>query len=374
MGVKTRSYCLAFVSSDGNVDYIKKSVMGFRQDNHYVSRMYLELFATSPGYVLTYPILVAHERVPLWKQRSIKGIAYREHLYTRIVAEGQTDEIEAWFNKEFETPAEDALRKATEDMRLTPSDWKKIIRFVAAQDVRTPARLVEDIQRWKEAGPSMLEETLKESVRKLELAKSRGEEIKSIKVSDSEYFPVRVTSTIKPGEKLGEIKAEMIVGRDLWLFGIRRLLTQTAKVLLEQKWSILSPPEGLEWFTSDDPVVRLNYYGENRYDFKGGWGNPGTEIFLPLSPRHLLYTKVGFPRPARGTVVNLAEAKMFRHFIAEHAHRYIFSKLADAEIPKLRPRTIDAAALRDEREQWSRWHEEQSRAKRELMGWTENAV
>ena len=146
------------------------------------------------------------------------------------------------------------------------------------------------------------------------------------------------------------------------------------KSLARSKWSILSPPEGLEWFTSDDPVVRLNYYGENRYDFKGGWGNPGTEIFLPLSPRHLLYTKVGFPRPTRGTVVKRAEAEMFRHFIAEHAHRYIFSKLADADIPKLRPRTIDAAALRDESEQWSRWHEEQTRAKRELMGWTENAL
>ncbi len=282
--------------------------------------------------------------------------------------------MEAWFNKEFETPAEDALRKATEDLRLTPSDWEKIIRFVAAQDVRTPARLFEDIQRWSEAGPSMLEETLKESVRKLELAKSRGEEIKPIKTTDSEYFPVRVTSTIKPGEKFGEIKAEMIVGRDLWLFGIRRLLTQTVKILLEQKWSILRPPESLEWFTSDDPVVRLNYYGENRYDFKGGWGNRGTEIFLPLSPQHLLYTKVGFPRPTRGTVVKRAEAKMFRCFIAEHSHRYIFSKRADADIPKLRPRTIDAAALRNEREQWSRWHEEQTRAKRQLMGWTENAV
>ena len=74
----------------------------------------------------------------------------------------------------------------------------------------------------------------------------------------------------------------MIVGRDLWLFGSVRLLTQTAKVLLEQKWSILRPPEGLEWFTSDDPVVRLNYYAENRYDFKGGWEIPVPRYFCRL--------------------------------------------------------------------------------------------
>ena len=234
--------------------------MAFHQNNHYVACMSLKHFAATSGHVLTYPILVANQRVPLWRLRSIKGIAYRAHLYTRIVAGGQTDEMETWFNKEFETPAEEALKKATEDMRLTPRDWRSIIRFVAAQDVRTPARLFEDIQRWNNLGPGLLEETLKESVRKLELAKNRGEEIQSVKATDSEYLPVRVTTRIEPGKKFGEIKAEMIVGRDLWLFGIRRLLTQTVNALLEQKWSILSPPEGLEWFTSDDPVVRLNYY------------------------------------------------------------------------------------------------------------------
>jgi hypothetical protein len=76
-------------------------------------------------------------------------------------------------NEEFETPAEEPLRKATEDLRLTPSDWQRIIRFVAAQDVRTPARLFESTQRWNTAAPTMLEETLQESVHRLELAKSR---------------------------------------------------------------------------------------------------------------------------------------------------------------------------------------------------------
>jgi hypothetical protein len=336
--------------------------------------MYLKRFATAAGRVLTYPILVAHERVRLWKPRPIKGIAYRAHLYTRIVATGQTDEFETWLNEEFETPAEEALKKATEDMRLTPNDWQRIIRFVAAQDVRTPASLFESTQRWNKAGPIMLEETLQKSIRRLELAKSRGEKIKAVKAPNSEYLPVRITSTIESGEEFGKIKAEMIVGRGLWLFNIRTLLTNTLKVLLEQKWSILKPPEGLEWFTSDDPVVRLNYYNENKYDFNGGWGNRGTEIFIPLSPKHLLYTQVGHQRPSRGTVVDHAKAEMIRRFIAEHAHRYIFSKSTDAEMPKLRPRTVNAALWHDENEQWNKWHEEQTRAERELMGWEESGA
>jgi hypothetical protein len=68
-----------------------------------------------------------------------------------------------------------------------------------------------------------------------------------------------------------------------------------------------------------------------------------------------------------------AQAEIFRHIIAQYAHRYTFSKSADANIPKLRPRTIDAARLQDENEQWSRWNEEQTRAERELMGWNKIA-
>lgn len=126
-------------------------------------------------------------------------------------------------------------------------------------------------------------------------------------------------------------------------------------------------PDELTWFTTDDPVVRLNYYGDGRYDFKGGWGNPGTEIFLPLDPRHLLYTKVGERPPRRGWVVPRAEAEMIRRFIAEHAHRFIFAASPDAEVPKLRPRIVDLALLRDEDEQWRRWQGDQTNAERELI-------
>ena len=316
--------------------------MSVARKNHYVPAMYLKRFETPPGHVLTYPILVGHQRVPLWTRRSIKGIGRRAHLYTRVVVGGQTDDLERWFNEEFETPAEEALRKATEGVRLTPSDWRRLIQFLAAQDVRTPARLFESNQRWKKEGPEFLDKTLRRSLQKLEIAAARRKKITSAEGNDAEYLPVRVTTTSDPDQKTGYVKAEMIIGRDLRLFGIRRLLTKTVDVLLQQKWSILISPDELEWFTSDDPVVRLNYYGEKNYDFKGGWGKRGTEIFLPLSPRHLLYAKIGHPRPARGTVIPRGEADMIRGFIAQHAHRYIFSRFADPEIPKLRPRTVDA--------------------------------
>jgi len=342
--------------------------MAFQPDNHYVPCLYLKRFAASPGRILTYRILVAHPRVLVWKLDAIRGIAYHAHLYTRIASGIETDEIEKWLNAEFETPAEEALMKATADMRLSPTDWHNLVRFVAAQDVRTPARLAENMQLWNKAVPRILDDTLQDAVRRLEWAKRSGQAINAVKSPNSEYIPLRVTTEIEPGQDFGKVKSEIIVGRGLWFFSMRHLLTNTVTVLHNHKWSILVPPDGLTWFTSDDPVIRLNYYGNGRYDFKGGWGNPGTEILVPLDPHHLLYTKVGERPERRGSVVPRLQAEMIRRFIAEHAHRFIFAASPDREVPTLRPRIINASLLRDEQEQWRRWHENQTIAERELIG------
>jgi hypothetical protein len=70
-------------------------------------------------------------------------VAYYSHLYTRIAAGEESDEVEKWLDREFEGPAEESLHKATSEARLTPDDWRRLVCFLAAQDVRTPARFAE---------------------------------------------------------------------------------------------------------------------------------------------------------------------------------------------------------------------------------------
>jgi hypothetical protein len=200
-----------------------------------------------------------------------------------------------------------------------------------------------------------------------ETARKTGQIIRTVKTGNSELIPIRVTAAIQPGEKFGTLKCELVAGRGLWLFSIRHVLTNSVKVLLEQKWTILHPPDGVEWFTSDDPVIRLNYYGQGSYDFRGGWGRKGGEIMLPLDPRHLLYTKIGERPPQRGSILPRPKAEAIRRFIAEHAHRFIFGASPDSEVATLRRRLVDAAALRREQDQWSKWNEEQSAAERKLL-------
>jgi hypothetical protein len=344
----------------------------FHDDNHYVPNVYLKTWSSANKRVWTYRILVSHENVPLWKPNSIKGIAYRAHLYTSLVAGKESDEIEKWLDREFEAPAAEALQKITSDAQLTDRDWKRLALFLAAQDVRTPARLQENLRRWTTMLPGLIENTLKESVKKLEVARASGQPVSVPKATHTNYIPFRLTTEIESGKTTGKLKGETIAGRGLWLFGIRHLLTKTSHVLAKHRWTILTPPSGIRWFTSDDPVIRLNFQSYDKYDFKGGWGSSGTKILLPLSPRHLLYTQVGHRPPRRGTELPHEKAMMICRFIAEHAHRMIFAAEQDNLIPLLRPRTVSAQLFKDEEKQWQKWHEEQTEAERVLMGWKEN--
>jgi len=338
-----------------------------RRNHHFVPRLYLKRFANSRGKIHVYRTLVSHNHVPLWKEASVRGVAYHAHLYTRIVAGHESDEFERWLDTEFEAPAEEALERAVAGERLTPEHWRRLIRFLAAQDVRTPARLLESIHRWNRELPQLIEDSLQESVRKLEAARESGNVLPQEDALDQDAIPVRVTTTLEPGEEYGELGAEVLAGRGLWLSQAKRLLTKTAAVLHQHRWTILKASDGVSWFTSDDPVLKLNAYSNGTYDFKGGWGNPGTEIFLPLSPHHLLYTKVGERPPRRGEVMQPQMAILIRRFIAEHAHRMIFAPAPQPEITDFRSRTVDGEAYRQEQEQWKRWHHEQTAAERRFM-------
>lgn len=188
---------------------------GFHRDNHYVPRLYLKKWESPCRQVWTYRTLVSHENALLWSERSIKGIAYHAHLYTRIAAGQESDEIERWMDNEFEAPAEEAIQKATSNSRMTTEDWTRLIRFLAAQDVRTPARLLEELQHSKESISKLLEETLKETVRKLEVATARNEKIMASKpqLLYADYFPLHVRTDIEPEQEFGTLKAETLYGQ-----------------------------------------------------------------------------------------------------------------------------------------------------------------
>jgi len=338
----------------------------FRKANHYVPQMYLKRWASSNKMVWTYRTLVSHTNHPEWKLQSLKGIAYHQHLYTRLTDGQESDDLERWFSQKVEGPAEEPLWKATTDARLTADDWRILVRFFAAQDVRTPARFLENVQRWHQSLPQFLEETSKKAVDDCLQARERGELPRRRQSQDGEGLPLRIAPENLADHGTG-LNVELLVGRALWLWSMKRAM-QLVPVLVQRHWTILAPPRGRTWFTSDNPALRLNYRSASDYSFGGGWDRKGTELVMPLGPHHLLYTQVGNRRPPRrGTMVSEEQARLFRRFLAENAHRLVFSREVDGEVPGLRPRIVDPEVYEKERQLWSTWHQQQTKAERDMM-------
>lgn len=336
-------------------------------NNHFVPQFYLKHFASVTGVVERYRILVAKDSVQPWKSSHVAGTAYQQNLYTRIVGGEESDDIEVWLNKEFEYPAVPALKRAVNDDRLSKDDYRVLSRFVAAQVVRTPAFLVKNLDRWRETAQREIIETPARIIRKLEDAKRTGVPlVQSQSTMAAEYFPMRVREVSSADPKMRTFRTEMVVGRAFWIYSMKHMLSSTLNRLAEHRWTILEAPPNLPWFTSDDPVLKLNYHNNQHYDFGGGWGSIGTEILLPISPRHMLYTKIGSKPPLRGSVIAAEKAIEIRRLIAQHAHRVIYSHSRDREIEQLRPRHIDESLFRHEQAEWSKWHKEQSEAEAEL--------
>jgi hypothetical protein len=159
-----------------------------------------------------------------------------------------------------------------------------------------------------------------------------------------------------------------MIGRAMWLHQLERLLTHTFQVLTVHHWTILRPPKGHQWMTSDDPVIRIRFSESGHYDFKGGWGTPGGVILMPLGPEHLLYTQIGSREPwIKGARLSVELFARMQRMIVEHGHRYVFSVSENHDVARIRPRTEDSNMYRAEAAQWARWHAEQSVVERSLL-------
>jgi uncharacterized protein DUF4238 len=323
--------------------------------NHSVPEAYLKGWAPEPGRVWSYRLLVPRQNYPEWQLRATASLARYTDLYTSSYSGADSDSFERWLNEAIEQPALAALAKVRADEPLREEDWRRLSMYAAALDLRTPASYMEQAERWSREIPETLSRTMSNLEHKLRRAARTGELSTAAPGGEALAFPIRVTRGPTQDGKV-PIRAEVVMGREMWLWNQRRQLTSTADVLAKHRWSILHPHPGSEWFTSDHPVVRLNYYGEDHYDFRGGWGNPGTELILALSPRHLMYTKIG-SAGLEGPTLSPEHTLLIQRFIAERAHRWIFARGQPRRAVWFRPRTVDQTAFQTERAVWDSWHE-----------------
>ena len=339
------------------------------RDNHYIPQAVPHQWSNDGERVHAYRILVSHSEVPEWELRSISGTAYHRDLYTSFTGDEELDEFEQWIEKEFEIPGLEAINKLVLERRLSQMEWRAIALFVAAQDVRTPLNFIESMRRWNQEVPGILENSIKETVRKLEDAREQGIRLIPSKSKNefSELFRVHIKPPSEKDSDEASIQAEVVIGRRFWIASMRHLLSDAAKTLCQHRWSVARPHADNEWPLTDHPVLRLNYYRPGKYDFRGGWGNEGSEIIMPVSPRHVLYVQVGKKIKSR-FVFSSTDTELVQRLIVERAHRWVFAREPIDGVTQVKPRIVDRKIFTDEAIAWKRLHEDQTKAEGKKRG------
>jgi Protein of unknown function (DUF4238) len=300
----------------------------------------------------------------------VRGLASKADLYTLLEDEEELDEFERWFEQEFETPAEEAIDKAGSGQRLRRDDWEKLILYCLAQDLRTPRTYHQITSRFAESLDGMLGDVvqrLKQAAEQglLQPAELRESDPKLDAMRDA--IRVSINPDAYPERDEGQIAVKALAGRRLWLNEVKRQATgKFRSVALSHEWSIAEPANGMTWITTDHPVVRLNYCGDDgKYDLNGGWGRRNGNILMPLSPRHLLFTEIGTRRPRRCTF-SPEFTSLLRKVQVESALDDIFADAPSKDVVTLRRRVVDAEAYTERQKAWASWHEDQNRAERDF--------
>ena len=206
---------------------IRQHEQGIARDSHYVPMALLRRWSTDGTNVFAYRVLVSSPKVPDWRRRSIRGIAYRRDLYTVFSGGQELDNFERWLSSQYEQPGLEAIDKLIRGTRLSPTDWESMVRLVAVQDVRTPLSFIESLRRWNMQIPEILNNTITKSLKRLEAARKKGvtlaEDTERSEFSD--LLEVSIEPSTEPDSGQALIRAEVPAGRRLWVASMRHLLT-----------------------------------------------------------------------------------------------------------------------------------------------------
>lgn len=325
-----------------------------KKDNHYIPRFYLNQWNNSNKKVFVYQRLVSSTNVPLWTEKSVKSIGKQMHLYTQFENNQETFEVENWFEKEYETPVQEAYQKAISDKKLTCNEWERLIRFLACEYVRTPVfylkhkKIIQD--NFLDIVENVISNITPEKIKQHQANKALGDAPKGPKLD-------KVIS-VNVNRENSTVETAFWCGRDSWIEFMKHALERTYKILLEHKWSIVTVDESVILPTCDNPVVLLNYNNAQEYNLNGGWGVPNGDIVFPLSPNKIMFTEIGKNIKSR-SAFNKETSEQMKIFIIRNAYRYVYSNYKIKNMIKNCPRDVDTEKFNQEKEAWQNWNVQQ---------------
>ena len=325
------------------------------RDNHYIPQLYLNNWGTDKK-IFVHRILVPHKEYPSWERLPIKTTAYIKNLYVRIEDGNELDDFELDFNSRFETPAKEPFSKAIRGNRMSPEDWSCLSDYILAQYLRTPSFYFQ-VQEWgiKNVG-GILQSEVERAVDLLE----KRELPKAPQHVQTSLLPVRM-EVIKgeKGSKRSKLQATAVVGKNLWLHGIRSLLSPGMgiyELFHQMKWKIVTSSDGVLWPTCDDPVVIVNVDNGEKCTIQEGLSGTNRMIIFPISPNKAI---LGTQKRvfAQHFTADKEFSLRIKQAIINNAFMFIYSNCADEGIRTARERIVDLQEFQRIQNEFSGWYE-----------------
>lgn len=314
-----------------------------KRNNHIVPASYLRSWSRNGNTVQCYDTIARNIGQGIWRSSSIKHAAYWRDFYSQHDNEGIDDSIEEYLNDSFENDAAGVLKRLWQDKPLNDDDKAILVRFAILQMVRTPAWFAKSNEVTRTVFPQAMEETVSGVIADIDAGRiDRVRQYDDYEALHTKSpFPSTPLET-HLDETESQIVSTITLGRENYLASIGNVLNGNVGALMKSyEWAIIRTPEGFELPTSDNPFVRLAYNNDYDYGLDAGIGAKGSDLFMPLTPHHLLITEIGADAIRADLLESERYRKLIKKAIVENATRYIYCVEPDSEIIEMRPRVID---------------------------------
>lgn len=283
--------------------------------HHAVPRFYLSRFAAADG------LIWLHDLEDLSSVRvSPNDAIVEKYLYSPEVGENPKDDaFEQFLAQHVDAPAAPALERLAKGDPISPEDRQRIATFVAYQEFRVPRMRDVVIKFMSEIGQRILD-----------LSMNHPEAVK--KNFDEMGKPITDEKLAKmiEGVKAGGIKIEAT--KAAWL-SAATVANEIAEMLNRMPWTVLDAPAGVEFLTSDAPIVKVLTDPNVPRMYAGGWLSPSAESTFALDPSHTLAIAPDGNEGRFG--IRRAWCKDVNTRVVSQARRFVVSRSRDGYIEVL---------------------------------------
>lgn len=285
--------------------------------HHAVPRFYLSRFAAD-GRIWLHD-LQGESAI----QVSPNDAIVEKYLYAPEVGEDPKDDsFEQFLAQYVDGPAAPAIDRLARGETLQSEDRDRIAVFLAFQDFRVPRTRDLVTKFVGEVGQRMLEI----SVNHREAMKRDFEEMGN-PIADNDL------DKLIEAVNLGAIKVEGT--KAAWL-DMAAAAAEIAELLIQLPWTVIAAPNGVEFLTSDSPIVKVITDRRVPRFLGGGWLSPSAESTFALDPSHALVIRLD------GKEGRLAGerrwAKNVNSRLVSHARRFVVSRSRDGYVDGLAKR------------------------------------